>query len=128
MDHPIVSEAGKSLRQRVIHLLSGGYSISRHSNIVFVCGGNDEAHMRTLFCEYCSDNLKDFEVFLPEAAMDDALSDENSVPFNIADFEELVGNLAHAIVVFPEAPGSFAETGYFSAVNNLSEKCILRCP
>jgi len=28
-------------------------------------------------------------------------------------------------VIFPEAPGSFAETGYFSAIGKLSKRCIL---
>lgn len=51
--------------------------------------------------------------------------DELHEPFDLADFEELVGEISFAIVLFPEAPGSYAETGYFSAVQGLAQKCIL---
>ena len=37
----------------------------------------------------------------------------------------MVGDLSHAIVLFPEAPGSYAEAGYFSAKDALAEKTIL---
>ncbi|MGM0743432.1 MAG: retron St85 family effector protein [Pseudomonadota bacterium] len=43
----------------------------------------------------------------------------------MSEFEELVGELSHAIVLFPEAPGSIAETGYFSARPDLARKIVL---
>ena len=57
--------------------------------------------------------------------MTDYFSDEADDQFDIADFETLVGELSHAVVVFPEAPGSFAETGYFSLVPDLAKKTVL---
>lgn len=57
--------------------------------------------------------------------MNDYFSGPITEQFDIADFENLVGRLSHAIVIFPEAPGSFAETGYFCLVDELSRKTIL---
>lgn len=45
--------------------------------------------------------------------------------FDIADFENLVGRLSHAIIIFPEAAGSYAETGYFCLKDELAKKTIL---
>ena len=81
--------------------------------------------MRTVFQQYCAQNLSDYEIFLPEAAMGSIFSDDLLAPFDLADFEELVAAMSHAIVLFPEAPGSYAETGYFAAVPSLAQKCIL---
>ncbi|MEX0970383.1 MAG: hypothetical protein WD046_08080 [Paracoccaceae bacterium] len=46
-------------------------------------------------------------------------------PFDITTFEELIGKLSHSIVIFPEAPGSLAETGYFSAIPEIAAKILL---
>jgi len=48
-----------------------------------------------------------------------------SAQFDITDFETLIGDLSHAIVLFPEAAGSFAEAGYFSATPKLAAKTVL---
>lgn len=125
MDHPLKENANRDLRKQVIQLFQGAYRVPRGGNIVFVCGGNDPSDMRPQFREYCAENLKEFEIFFPEFAMKDYFSAAVPEPFDIADFEFLVGELSHAIVIFPEAPGSFAETGYFSAIELLSTKTIL---
>ena len=57
--------------------------------------------------------------------METIFSDGLEEPFDLTDFEELVGELSYAIVVFPEGAGSYAETGYFSAFEKLARKCIL---
>ena len=77
------------------------------------------------FRRYCEANLVDFEIFLPESAMNSIFFDELNEPFDLADFEKLVGEISFAIVLFPEAPGSYAETGYFSAIPELAQKCLL---
>jgi hypothetical protein len=97
----------------------------RATNIIFVCGGNDKTQLRPQFAEYCGGELAGFEVFYPEFAMPTYFDGPVDEPFDIADFETLIGELSHAIVVFPEAPGSFAETGYFSAVEPLYKKTVL---
>lgn len=125
MDHPLVHEEHKGLRKRVVQFLKTAYSAPRRSNIVFVCGGNNEADMRIRFRSYCLENLTDYEIFFPEFAMKNYFSEEVEEPFDIADFEELVGEISSAIVVFPEAAGSFAETGYFSAIESIAKQTIL---
>ena len=81
--------------------------------------------MRRLFQAYFSEHLSEFEFFEPEFAMKYFFSEAGEEPFDLADFEQLVGELSHSIVIFPEAAGSFAETGYFSAVPELAIKTIL---
>ncbi|AZB70274.1 retron St85 family effector protein [Cereibacter sphaeroides] len=124
MTHPIIAKEHASLRSRVLKLLKEGYLYPGRSNIIFVCGGNDPGQMRPRFTAYCDASKVDYLLFQPEYAIDYAhsLSDE---PFNLSDFENLIGQLSLAIVIFPEAPGSFAEAGYFSAFEMLAKKSIL---
>lgn len=125
MDHPLTSDEQSELRRRVVQQLSEGYNIARSSHIVFVCGGNDPSHMRQKFRLFCDKKKPQYEIFFPEFAMNDYFSGPVTEQFDIADFENLIGRLSHAIVIFPEAPGSFAETGYFCLVEELSKKTVL---
>lgn len=125
MDHPLRSEKLKPLRSRMVQFLKESYSIHRDSNIIFVCGGNETTHMRRQFQKQFSDLLPEFEFFEPEFAMKSYFSMGDSQQFSITEFEKWIGELAHTIVLFPEAPGSFAETGYFAAIPELVEKTIL---
>ncbi|UZD90321.1 retron St85 family effector protein [Cognatishimia activa] len=125
MDHPLLSDTNKELRSRVIQLLKNGFSILRQSNIVFVCGGNEDEDMRRQFQKKFAALLPEHEFFEPEFAMLDYFSMGDTEPFDIADFEKLIGDLSLAIVLFPEAPGSFAELGYFSGQEDLVKKIVL---
>jgi hypothetical protein len=125
MEHPLRNEKYKALRKRVLDILREGFSIQRKSNIIFVCGGNDNNHMRRQFQAKFSSLLPTFEFFEPEFAMKSYFTLGDDIPFDISEFEELVGELSHSIVIFPEAPGSFAEVGYFSAIPKLARKIIL---
>lgn len=125
MDHPLISDGHLDIRKRVVQFIKTSYLIQRQSNIVFVCGGSDPADMRKRFQGYFAANLSEFEFFEPEFAMKNYFSDVDDEPFDIAEFEELVGDLSHSIVLFPEGPGSYAEAGYFSAVPALAQKTIL---
>lgn len=69
--------------------------------------------------------LPGHEFFEPEFAMRKYWTLGDSEPFDITTFEELIGNLSHSIVIFPEAAGSLAETGYFSARPDISKKILL---
>ena len=124
MRHPLL-KSHEEVRKRMIGLLSRGFSSRRAGNLVFVCGGSELSHMRPKFCEYAKSELPDFEIFQPEFAMKDYFSEAGTEPMDLADFESLIGALSHAIVIFPEAPGSYAETGYFSNVRELANKTIL---
>jgi hypothetical protein len=57
--------------------------------------------------------------------MKNLFSSDLKEQIDLVDFESLIGDLSLAIVIFPEAAGSFAETGYFSAIESLSSKIIL---
>lgn len=125
MDHPIRKDTNKVLRGRMVQLLKDGYYILNQSNIVFVCGGNEPTNMRTLFEKAFPSLLPDYEFFKPEFAMENYFSFGDTEPFDIADFEAMIADLSIAIVLFPEAPGSFAELGYFSGQLPLSRKTVL---
>ena len=99
MEHPLRSEEHKSLRKDFVSLLEYGFSIERQSNIIFVCGGNDPAHMRRQFHAQFEKLLPDFEFFEPEFAMKNYFTLGDDVPFDITKFEELVGELAYSIVL-----------------------------
>lgn len=125
MDHPLCKKENSELRKRVVQLIKSGYSVKRQSNIVFVCGGNNATDMRKKFQEKFSDLLPKHDFFEPEFAMKNYFNSGDDEPFDISDFEELVASLSHSIVLFPEAPGSFAELGYFSATENIAKKTLL---
>lgn len=124
MRHPLL-ETHQELRKRMIALLTNGLLVRRSGNLVFVCGGNAETHLRPKFCKFLAANAPEYNVFMPEFAMADYFSDELGAQLDLGRFEELVGELSHAIVIFPEAPGSFAETGYFAQTEPLAKKSIL---
>lgn len=125
MDHPLRSDECKSLRKILYNLVRNGLSIPRQSNIVFVCGGNEPHHMRRRFQNEFAELLPNHQFFEPEFAMEKYRTLGDAEPFDITNFEELIGRLSHSIVVFPEAVGSFAETGYFSARPDISRYTLL---
>lgn len=125
MDHPLRSDDHKSLRKRLYGLFKNGFAIPRQSNIVFVCGGSEPTDMRRQFQSQFDELLPDYEFFEPEFAMRKYWTLGDSEPFDITTFEELIGKLSHSIVIFPEAPGSLAETGYFSAISEIAVKILL---
>jgi len=125
MDHPLRDDSNISLRGRVVQLLKIGFSVLRDSNIVFVCGGNEEHQMRPQFETEFPNILACYEYFKPEYAMKNYFTLGDHEQFDIADFEQMVGQLSRAIVLFPEAPGSFAELGYFSGEKDLARKTVL---
>jgi hypothetical protein len=125
MEHPLRSDDHISLRRRLYTLLKNGFTIPRQSNIVFVCGGSEPTDMRRRFQDQFSGLLPGYEFFEPEFAMRKYWTLGDNEPFDITTFEELIGNLSHSIVIFPEAPGSLAETGYFSAIPEIAKKILL---
>lgn len=125
MDHPLRSEGAKALRARMVQFLKEAFSVTRSGNIVFVCGANGDDSLRMQFLSYAKAQMSDYDLFFPEFAMDDYFSADVQEPFDIADFEEIIAAISHAIVLFPEGPGSFAETGYFAAKAALAGKSLL---
>lgn len=110
----------------MVSLLKKGYKSFRNNDIIFVCGGNEDNNMRPKFTKYCNTlSSFDYKVFHPEHAFDLLTEFDHSGNFNLSEFELLIGELSHSIIIFPEAPGSFVETGYFSANKNILKFSIL---
>lgn len=124
MRHPLLKSHAE-VRKRMIVILRDGLLVRRAGNLIFVCGGNADTDLRPMFCAFLKGAAPDFNVFQPEFAMRNYFSDEHGGQLDLGKFEELVGELSHAIVIFPEAPGSFAETGYFAKTKPLAEKTLL---
>lgn len=57
--------------------------------------------------------------------MKDYFSSPSVAVFDLAIFERLVADLSHVIILFPEAPGSFAEAGYFAQEDKFRVKTLL---
>lgn len=125
VDHPLTSDNAKSLRQRVVTFLMKFGSLIRNSHILFVCGGSKEDCLRYQFGKYAEEFLPELRVFYPELAVDHLVPDGGPSFENLNEFEKLIGELAAAIVIFPESPGSCAELGLFSANKLLSKKILM---
>lgn len=70
------------------------------------------------------EELKEYDIFKPEIALKYPWKSKDG-PFNLTHFEELIAEISHAVVIFPESPGSFCETGYFAAKENIVRKTLL---
>lgn len=125
MAHPFIGPAGKGLRERVSQFVKAGLHRTAATNIIFVCGGEGDDHLRPKFIEYMSENMPSYRAFRPEAAQEDFHNQEQGGALNLSDFEELVSDLSLGIVLFAESPGSYAETGLFSALPNARKKTLV---
>lgn len=124
MRHPLL-KSHDEVRKRMIALLTDGLMVRRSGNLIFVCGGNESHHLRPQFRAIAEKELSEFQIFQPEFAMKNYFSDAGGAQLDLGEFEVLVGDLSHAVVLFPEAPGSFAETGYFANIEKIAQKVIL---
>lgn len=102
------------------------YSI-RNSNILFVCGGNEETDKRPMFREYAKEALPEYKVFFPEFSFKNLFSLEGAGPqyIELSTFEEAVAGLSCCVILFPEAPGSLVELGLFSGNNAIVENLLV---
>jgi hypothetical protein len=124
LEHPIREKYKLAQRKKLSALLKQKYDLVRQDSIIFVCGGNNARDARTRFLEIAPKQLPDYDFFKPEYAIS-SQSLSADVPFNLARFEELVADISEVVVVFPEAPRSYCETGYFSAKSDISKKILL---
>ena len=124
MNHPIKDEDQLALRKKLTILLKSSYDLVRQDTIVFVCGGNEPDHARTRFLAVAPAELGEYDLFTPELALK-YQSRASDGPFDLTKFEELVAEISVAVVVFPESPGSFCETGYFTAKDDINRKTLL---
>lgn len=127
MSHPFSHLRGKELLRRVAQAFrSDNAYILRDSNIVFVCGGPvNEPTMRPRFLDYGRANLSHLRMFLAEEAERDYITNEEAKVNDVGDFEEIIGEIADCLIIFPESAGSFAELGFFSRNDKLSTKILI---
>jgi hypothetical protein len=109
---------------------SGEAYMSPHQHLSFVCGAKtgEQESLRTKFLTYLNTS-KDHSILpiLAEHAIDEFLSSDiggHSKP-DLAEFENLIGECVDSILIFPESPGSFAELGFFGAMEKVRSKTLI---
>ena len=127
MSHPLTHPKARELLKRVAQSFRADDTyILNDSNIVFVCGGPMQPPaMRPRFCEYAKTNLAHLRVFLAETAQKDYVSHPGSEFQNVAEFEDIIGEVSECVILFPESPGSYAELGYFAKNKDLRKKLLV---
>ena len=109
----------------MLNLMRQGLHRTSATNIIFVCGGDGHQHLRPKFIDYMADELSEYLPFRPEAAQTDYFEQDHEDTLNLSQFEELISDLSLGIVLFAESPGSYAETGLFSALENARKKTLV---
>ena len=81
--------------------------------------------MRPRFLKFAEKELPNWHIFLAERALESLVSEDGAGPHDLDKIEKLIGQIADAIVLFPESPGSFAELGYFAKTPELAKKSLV---
>ena len=127
MSHPLKHPKAKQLLRRVAQSFKDDKTyLVRDSNTIFVCGGSTcKSSMRKRFLAYAANELPRFRLFLAEAAQKDYLKHPEPDFYNVAEFEDLMAEVATCVILFPESPGSFSELGYFCRSPLLRKKLLV---
>src|SRR5687767_204163 len=84
---------------------------------VFVCGGElgeGKTTLRKQFLQWAEHELPNFVCLLAENAIKDNFVAGKRKFIDLARFESVIAGIADCVLIFPESPGSFAETGFFA--------------
>lgn len=126
MGHPFLHPSARVLLKRVaLYFRSEEVFVSRDHSIIFVCGGTEEGCMRKRFLTYVEAELKGMRVFLAEDAQRDFVTHGEPEFVNIAEFEEVIAQVADCVIIFPESPGSYAELGYFAKHEEIRRRVLI---
>lgn len=125
MKHPLRAEFEKKLRQELWKLIKEGFDVLSPSKLIFVCGGCGENTLRYKFRSVFKDLFKNFIYFEPEFSIKSITNNINNERLDLSAFETLIANLSFAVIIFPEAPGSYAELGYFSTCDKIVSKTLV---
>jgi len=96
--------------------------------IMFVCGGElreGGTSLRKQFVDWAEQNLPEFVCLLAEDALKDSFAGEGRSFVNLATFESILADVADCVLIFPESPGSFADTGFFANSKILRQKSLV---
>ena len=126
MGHLFSHGKAKPLLKRVATFFDPGNAfISAKRNLIFVCGGTDGDCMRSRFLKFAEKELSNCHIFLAESALEALVSEPGAGCHDLTAIENFIGEIADAIVLFPESPGSCAELGYFSKTPKLAQKSLV---
>ena len=82
--------------------------------------------MRPRFQEFVNKELPNWHILLAEGVLDALVAaGEAKSSHELAALEEFIGQMADAIVLFPESPGSYAELGYFAKTDKMAKKSLI---
>jgi hypothetical protein len=94
--------------------------------VLFVCGGKlGEPSIRESFIKWSATALPDFKVLLAEQAFKEVVAQDPRKFIDLALFEKLIADISDCILIFPESVGSWAEVGYFSAIEGVRNKILV---
>jgi hypothetical protein len=127
MSHPFEHPASEKLLERVAsHFKDRSTYLLPQNKLVFVCGGPvNQGSARSKFLKWARENISGFRFFLAESAAKDIISGAAPKFLNLAAFESVLADVADVVVIFPESVGSWAETGFFSALPQFQKKCLV---
>lgn len=101
-------------------------------HLCFVCGAADPESgkppaIRRQFLNWVEENERKLVCVQAENAVTDLLRqvDERRASRDLAVIEETIATTVDSLLLFPESPGSFAELGFFSANEAISQKMLV---
>lgn len=98
---------------------------------VFVCGGElgeGKTTLRQQFLQWAEHELPNFVCLLAENAIKDNFVAGKRKFIDLARFESVIAGIADCVLIFPESPGSFAETGFFARSPEIRDKTLVINP
>jgi hypothetical protein len=99
------------------------FRVDRRRPLTFICGGkisNGSSGLRHQFLKHVSSPPLRIVPVLAEKTFAHQL-----VERNLKTFEEFLASAAECVLIFVESPGSFAETGLFSALKDVVPKTFV---
>ncbi|MCC5996422.1 MAG: retron St85 family effector protein [Oceanicaulis sp.] len=124
-NHPLLSESTIHLRRGAKQILENQLLYFSDSNIVFICGGNGDIHLRPHFSIFIKEKYPELIPLFPEHAVSMSITDDAFINVNLYELETYIASICQCIVLFPEGPGSYAEAGMFSVLSGISEKTLI---
>ncbi len=129
MTHPFTHPSSEKLLGEISLAFQEKKILQRKDrHIIFLCGGSIKKYSRSLrskFYKYAKKELSQFRIFLAEDATKDLSLHGDPEFINIAEFENLIAEVADCILIFPESAGSIAEVAYFSNNMDAIEKLLV---
>jgi hypothetical protein len=119
----VIGQAASIYRASLPHLARKGF-------FVFVCGAAKASPpkpptLREQFLQVAPNFMSGSLCLLAESAASDVIDAGEPRFLNLALFERVIAEIADAIVLFTESPGSIAELGYFCAKPSLLSKLLV---